>query len=193
MIFRFFVVLYVICLLAIVGWWIYAFPTNVHLSEARISNYQAKCISNDRYVILQGGSTPYEFAEKDLKTTEFSDTPQDLNFYCKYYDQIQPHIQTYINAKSLNEKYEANTAFHTFEQSVGRYSVSRTPALYNLETTRVENNYTVVLLSALGIFLGGVVFFLVLQILRMIYLYITFGEIIWHPFRKPKTLKISNG
>lgn len=190
MIFRFFVVLYVICLLAIVGWWLYAFPTNVNVSEGRISYYQAKCINNDKYVVLQGESTPYEFSEKNFKTTEYSDTPQDLNFYCKYYDQIQPHVQAHINANTLEETYQANMAFNSFEESVGRYSVSRTPALYNLETMRVENNYSVVLLSALGIFLGGAVFFLALQIVRMIYLYITFGEIIWHPFRKPKGLKI---
>jgi hypothetical protein len=184
MIFRFFVVLYIIATIAIAGWVVFDLVKWVHPSEIRISTYQAKCLHNNEYVVLQGGDTPYLFDEKVLNEP-LNQTEETLNFYCKYYDQIQPHIQAYLQSSTYPEKYRANLAFLELEESLDRKHTSNTPALYSLETVREENNFLEVLFYLGGTLLWGLIGVLFLQVLRIVYLYIAFGEIIWHPFRKP--------
>ena len=185
---RSFIVLYFLAIIALAGALVYFTFTEIKFSGMNVNHYQAKCLSNDKYVILQGDTRPYEFPETNLTTTEFMDVKQDLNFYCKYYDQIQPYIQAHINSKNIQEEYQANIAFHKFEESVARSSISRTPALYSLETIRVENIPSTAFSELLAVLTFGLIGFVILQILRMVYLYIAFGQIIWHPFRKPKSL-----
>ena len=60
-----------------------------------------------------------------------SDTEKTLNFYCTFYDQIQPHIVAYNIAKTPEQRISANERFAEFEESVPY--VFPFPPLYTLE------------------------------------------------------------
>lgn len=126
----------------------------------------------------------YTFSEiiLDSEALYDLDTKQTLNLYCKYYDEIQPHIAAYINSNTSFEKRLANIKFFEFRDSVAS-NVSSYPATFQIEEVSRETQwfqlYGPIVDSLTIIFLG----FIILQILKISYVYIVFGKIVWHPFR----------
>ncbi|KKR70931.1 MAG: hypothetical protein UU14_C0040G0001 [Candidatus Roizmanbacteria bacterium GW2011_GWB1_40_7] len=182
---RFFKLLYVFGLITIV----LSFPiyllSVIHFDQIVVSSYKAKCLSNNKYVVLQGASSyddAFVFEETFLTDTEL-DFQKDLNFYCKYYNEIQPHIEIYVDSKTLSEQTQANINFSTFKDSV----ISAVPTyqrLYELEEVDKETQLYKVYGPIIDWLVWAALAFLLLQIIRMSYTYIVFGEIVWHPFRQ---------
>lgn len=182
---RFFKLLYVFGLIAIVLSLPIFILSQIHFDRIVETSYKAKCTSNNQYVVLQGSSVAYIFDNLALNNSEFK-TGEDLNFYCKYYDEIQPHIATYIKSKSRAEQISANLAFVDFEKSVGRANIYPYPKLYELEIVDKEIHYYAIYIPLINWLLAAGASFLILQILRISYVYIVFGKIIWHPFKSLK-------
>ena len=182
---RFFKLLYIIILIGI-G---LSFPlyilTSIEFDEIVISSYKAKCLSNNEYVVLEGDSQAYVFNEITLEDTIYSNTKEDLNFYCKYYDSVQPYVLSYIRAKNTAEQVDANKGFFNFKESVIN-NVYSYPALYKLEVVSEETNLYRIYGPLVEWFAVALFVFILLQILRMCYVYIVFGEVVWHPFKHIK-------
>ncbi|MBU1179762.1 hypothetical protein KJ885_02360 [Patescibacteria group bacterium] len=184
---RFFKLIYVFALIAIAISLPICLFLEVDFSRIFDTDYKAKCLSNNKYVVLQGSALDeaYIFSKTTLNDSKFSDTKKDLNFYCKYYDKIQPHIIAYAKSKTTADQVKANIAFFTFKDSVLPV-VSSSPKLYKLEVVDREFNYYAIVIPFILWLEGALLAFIILQILRISYLYIVFGKIIWHPLKHPK-------
>lgn len=179
---RFFKLIYVIALIGIgISFPIYIL-TSIEFDKIIISSYKAQCVSNNEYVVIEGDSQPYILNEIILNDTTYDDTKKDLNFYCKYYDKVKPYVLAYIRAKNTNEQVNVNKEFFNFKNSVIN-DVYSYPTLYKLELVSEETNWFRVYGPLIEWFFIALFLFIILQILRMCYVYIVFGEIVWHPFR----------
>ncbi len=182
---RFFKLLYVLALIALALSLPITLLINIHPDEIVRTTYKAKCLSNNQYVVLEGSplNEAYEFDEFILNDTTFSDTKQTLNLYCRYYDQIQPYITEYVESKTPAETRKANADFFTFRNSV-ESSVYSYPALYSLEVVSNITQWNVIYNPIIGWFVCALLAFIVLQALRMCYVYVVFGKVVWHPFKR---------
>ncbi len=184
---RFFKLLYVLALIAIALSLPIMLVTSVQWDRIIITSYKAKCISNQQYVVLQGGAVgvPDAYDEIFLNSNENRTAiKEQLNFYCKYYDEIQPHIVAYNEAESFAEQAAANARFAQFGKSVGRANVYAYPELFELEPVGDETRLYELYNPLVGWLTGVILAFLLLQVVRMCYVYVVFGKVVWHPFRK---------
>ncbi|TSD05361.1 MAG: hypothetical protein Greene07147_682 [Parcubacteria group bacterium Greene0714_7] len=186
MIHRFFKLFYILSLLAI----IVSLPLSIlyiPFDGVVTTSYKAKCISNGQYVVLQGApaNEPYVFDEMFLNSPMFGNLKQDLNFYCKYYDEIQPYIAQYLEA---GDKVQANKNYFTFKNKAIS-SVYTYPELYKLEIVSEKTEWYKIYGPLVGWLGGSLLFFLLLQLLRVSYTYVRFGELVWNPFRSRKETK----
>lgn len=131
---RFFKLLYALALICIALSLPITILTSVQFDKITITSYKAKCLSNNQYVVLEGSqqNEAYVFDEITLEDTIFSDTKKTLNFYCRYYDEVQPYIVAYTEAKTNAEVIKVNQDFFRFQQSVIS-NVYAYPAQYQLE------------------------------------------------------------
>ena len=184
---RFFKLLYAFALIAI-GLWLPIFIlTSIDYESVVWTSYKAKCLSNNQYVVLQGSPENFAYVldRVSYNDTTYNDTKRDLNFYCKYYTDIQPHILAYNEAGTREAQVRANQEFFTFKESV-LDTVFEYPMLYELEIVEKEfQSYQIYSPIGTGIF-GALVAFILLQIVRMSYVYIVFGKVVWHPFKQQK-------
>lgn len=186
MINRFFKLLYGLGLIAIAA----ALPITIlyiFFDDVVITSYKARCISNGEYVVLQGAPPTEYWVLTDivLEDTIYGDERKDLNFYCKYYDAIQPYLAEYFEAETNSEIVQANQRFFNFKQSL-LPNVFTYPELYTLEVVDEEIQWHLIYGPLISWFGGSVIFFLFLQFLRICYTYIAFGELVWHPFKARK-------
>lgn len=187
MIQRFFKLIYVAALLA-VGLFLVGYPlTTINYDRIVITTYKAQCLSNNKDVVLQGMKPGeiYEFDEIVYKDNIFSDVNGTLNFYCKYYDEIQPYIAIYNNATTVAERQAANTNYFEFRLGI-KSGVSPYPNLYRLVPVSEDTNYNEVLSPLIEALMIAISWFVLLQLARIAYIYIVFGEIVWHPFKHRK-------
>lgn len=182
---RFFKLLYALALIAIALWFVIYVLTSIRWDMVVNTSYKAKCNSNNQYVVLQGAPVGVaDVMDEGYLNSEENRTAikEQLNFYCKYYDEIQPHIVAYNEAKTRSEQVAANLNFTQFEN--GKDKVYAYPELYTLEPvseeTRPQEIYNPLLTGLVGAFIA----FLLLQIVRICYVYVVFGKLVWHPFRK---------
>lgn len=182
---RFFKLLYVLALIAIGLFLPIYILTSIDYESITRTSYKAKCISNQEYVVIQGSAQndAWVFDEISYDDKIYNDIKRDLNFYCKYYSEIQPHILAYNQADTRQGQVKANQEFFNFKQNVID-SIFDYPASYKLEVVRNEfQPYKIYgpIIDGLVIALGA---FILLQIIRICYVYIVFGKVFWHPFRK---------
>ena len=181
---RLFVLLYIIGAAGLVLFIPIYSLANINFDRIVISDFKAQCNDNGQYVVLQG-SQPDEHMvmSEDYLKDQGSTFKKQLNFYCQYYSDIQPHIQRYLASKDLRDRAQANIEFNKFEDSVWN-SVNSYPELYQLIEVSKKNNYSE-LSAILSAIILAVVGFIILQVLRMSYLYVVFNKVVWHPFRLP--------
>jgi hypothetical protein len=184
---RFFKLIYTISIIILVLSMPVYLLININFDNIIVSTYKARCNSNDKYVVLEGASfgESYEFDEFVLNDTIYSDTKKQLNFYCKYYDQVQPYVISYANSKTIQDEINANIEFFNFKDSVYD-NVYSYPPLYSLEETRKDYRWNELYGPMVVWFFGALGIFAVLQVFRMCYVYVVFGEIVWHPFRQTR-------
>jgi len=181
---RFFKLLYVFALIGLVLSAPIYLLQEIRLDAIVSDTYKAKCLSNNQYVVLQGAAIDevYEVNEHTLNDP-LSDTKRTLNFYCKYYDEIQP----YIIASNENPSQAGRLNLDYSEFRNPRYdNVSIYPALYELEVVKRTIRYDEFLNPIVVWLVGAAMAFVLLQIIRMSYVYVVFGEVVWHPFRQRK-------
>lgn len=182
---RFLKLIYIIALLGIVIFIPIYILSSIEFDKVVISSYKAKCLFNNEYVVLQGNQLyqPYVFDEIRLNDTTWSDIEKDLNFYCKYYNDIQPHIIAYTESRTRAEQVKANKEFWNFRENVIS-SVSSYPPLYKLEEVSKKTNlYFQIFAPIISGFVFALIMFVILQIIRMCYVYVVFGKVVWHPFK----------
>jgi hypothetical protein len=180
MIHRFFKLIYIFALAAIVlSLPIYLF-SEIKFDLVVYSTYRAKCLSNNQYIILEGANTPYEFDDWILRN-QSTDDKRDLNFYCQYYNEILPYVVAYNNGQEV----EANREFFKFKDPLIK-QISQYPALYKLEVVNEEVHLSEIFIPLLVWLIFAGLTFLFLQLLRICYIYIVFGKIVWHPFNRIK-------
>jgi hypothetical protein len=182
---RFFKLLYVLALIALgLSLPIYLL-TNIQFDTIVRTTYKAQCISNNQYVVLEGSQIgeAYQFDEFTLNDTIYNDTKKTLNFYCKYYDAIQPYIVAYTESKTNADIVKANTNFFNFQESVFS-NVYSYPPLYKLEVVSNITQLNEIYNPIIKWFIIAVISFIGLQVVRMCYVYIVFGKVMWHPFGK---------
>ena len=159
--------------------------TSIQFDRIVLSTYKAKCLSNNQYVVLQGDpvgdATTYDEVYLNSSENRVAIMEQ-LNFYCKYYDEIQPHIIAYNEANTSAEYYNANIRFSQFKDTKDK--VYAYPELYKLEVVSNETHLEEIYYPLLGWLMGAVAAFVLLQIVRMCYVYVVFGKLVWHPFKK---------
>lgn len=184
---RFFKLIYILALIGIALSLPITILRNVQFDRIVVTTYKAKCISNNQYVVLEGSqlNEVYIFDEITLEDTIFSDTKKTLNFYCRYYDSVRPYIVAYTESKTNAEVVKANQDFFKFQQSVIS-NVYAYPAQYQLEVVDNQNRWNELYNPIIEWLIGAIAAFVVLQIIRMCYVYVAFGEVVWHPFRQGK-------
>ena len=189
---RFFKLLYVLALIAIgLSLPIYLL-TSIQFDAITRTTYKAKCLSNDQYVVLQGSQIgeAYEFDEFTLNDTIYNDTKRSLNFYCKYYDAVQPYIVAYTESKTNADIVKSNTSFFNFREGAIS-NVYSYPALYNLEVVSEITQLNEIYNPIINWLIYALFFFVILQIVRMCYVYVVFGKVVWHPFKSIKTNSVT--
>lgn len=184
---RFFKLAYVLALIAIAVWLPIYVLSSIQWDMVTLSSYKAKCLSNNQYVVLQGApiGDAEIWNEVYLNSSENRTAIMErLNFYCKYYNEIQPHIVAYNETKTLAEQRDANIRFVEFEKTKDK--VYAYPELYTLETVSAETHLEEIYNPLLVGLVGAIAAFLILQFVRICYVYIVFGKVVWHPFAKIK-------
>jgi len=144
-----------------------------------VREYKTRCLNNNQYVVLQGSPTDLpDIVSNSLLNGAFgTETENNLRFYCAYYDEIQPHIVAYRNARSEEERVRANLAFEAFRNSRPRVFSEN----YTLEVVKTYYNH---LFNAIEVsIIAMILYYFLLQILRFIYMYVATGKIIIHPYR----------
>ena len=182
---RFFKLLYALALIAIALWLPIYVLSSIQWDMVVLTDYKAKCISNNQYVVLQGGRVgdPDIWNEGYLNSSENRTAiKEQLNFYCKYYNEIQPHIIAYNETKTPAEQVAANQRFVAFENSVAK--VYAYPELYTLDVVSNETRPQEIYDPLITGLVGALMAFLLLQIVRICYVYVVYGKLVWHPFRK---------
>lgn len=182
---RFFKLLYVLALIVLgLSFPIYLL-TNIQFDAIVRTTYTARCLSNDQYVVLEGSriGEAYRFDEFTLNDTIYNDTKKTLNFYCKYYDAIQPYIVAYTESKTKADIAKANTNFFNYRETVFS-NVYSYPPLYKLEVVSEITQLNEIYSPLIDWLIVAGFAFMVLQIARMCYVYVVFGKVVWHPFRK---------
>jgi len=148
------------------------------------SVYQVRCDANNEVVVLQGETkgVPYSFDDTNLNSRDYRiGAEETARFYCTYYDQIQFHINAYVEAsKPGGNTVVANQEYFEFKNSVPE--TYRTN--YTFEKVGEDNDYYQLWAAIIGFFVTLVGWYLLLQIARIIYQYIAFGRFNWHPYRK---------
>lgn len=184
---RFFKLLYALALICIALSLPITILTSVQFDKITITSYKAKCLSNNQYVVLEGSqqNEAYVFDEITLEDTIFSDTKKTLNFYCRYYDEVQPYIVAYTEAKTNAEVIKVNQDFFRFQQSVIS-NVYAYPAQYQLEVVENQKRWNELYNPIIEWVMGAIAAFILLQIIRMCYVYVVFGQVVWHPFKQSK-------
>lgn len=185
MINRFFKLLYILSLIAIAIYLPASILNDFDYDAVVRASYSPKCYSNNQFIVLQGSqygevSVVDEFFLNGENSTALK---KQFNFYCQYYDEIQPHITAYLESKTLAEQKEANINFFNFKESMDD-NVTIYPLLYNLEVVSEVTQWNHVYNPIIEGLLKTLFWFLLLQSIRMSYLYVVFGKIVWHPFRK---------
>ena len=183
---RFFKLIYTLSLVAL----ILSFPL-YYISSFRSDllydiTYKAKCISNGKFVVLEGAKEN-EIYEINKFTLDHPIAPEYddkrlLNFYCKYYDEVQPYIIAYNKSTSRGEEVSVNQNFYTF-QNVVITQVSLYPPLYELVIVKKELQQYQLYGPIIDWLLYAVSAFLLLQVMKICYVYVVFGRIVFHPFK----------
>lgn len=185
---RFVKLIYVLALTGIgVSLPVYYF-SNVKFDLVYFDTYQAKCLNNNKYVVLQGSSQPYQFDDWDLRVDNDLSLKRDLNFYCQYYEQIQPHISRYLKAQNPSETRLANMDFFQFKDGVIS-NVFAFPEVYELVSVKRAFMADYLFGPIINWAVYALSIFAVIQFLRVCYIYIVFGKIIWHPFKLQEYLE----
>jgi len=174
---RFFKLLYTLGLIAIIFSLPVYFINEVDSERIVEYTYKAKCKENNQYVILQGSHEAYIFNNWELNN--LVDSRKDLNFYCKYYREIKPYIDNFDGG------IEDNLRFSNFKGSVIS-SIYNNPELYNLEEINKRIDYYYIYAKLIGWAIGALIAFLMIQFLKICYVYVVFGKLVWHPFRASK-------
>lgn len=182
---RFSKLLYVFALILLSLSTVFYFVTATRFDAVVRTTYKARCVSNGEYVVLQGSprGEAYVFDEFVLNDTTFipDGVKTTLNFYCRYFDENQAHIAAHNESKNRAEEMAANLNFWRFREEKG--NVPSFPALYELEVVGEEFQPNQILIPLMDSILGAALVFILLQIVRMSYLYVFFGKVVWHPFR----------
>jgi len=193
MIKRLFRVLYVITISSLCLFFIIYPIVTIKFNKITTKSYRAKCLFNNQYVVLEGAkyNEAYTFNEDELKELSLygPTTKKNLNFYCKYYEDIQPYIIGYLNSNSYSEQVTINEKFFKFKDSVSS-KISGHPPLYELEDAGETKNWNELFNPIIESIIITLIIFVLLQILRISYIYIVFGEIVWHPFKERHLKKI---
>ncbi len=150
-------------------------------NDLNIKTYQARCHKNDKLVVLQGSMNdlPYTFNSRILNNRQL-ETRENLRFYCENYDEIQKHIINYRNAQTENEKVTANLAFWNFEKQKQNIYVDN----FSLETIDSKSDFYPLSTSVISSIVYVVLYFSLIQTLRIIYQYVVFGKFNWHPYKR---------
>jgi len=162
---RFLKLLYFLAIISIVLYFPIFLILEIDVDRISTSYYYAKCKSNGQYVVLQGSPSKQNYHIYDEVTLEnnlFGDTKKEINFYCKHYDEIQPHVTAYIDSETVTEEKSANNAFFEFRESVFS-GVSSYPLLYDLELVREEFHPYRIYEPIIAGLVGVVALFLFLQ------------------------------
>ena len=162
---RFFKLVYVLALIAIALWLPIYVLSSIQWDMLTLTDYKAKCLSNNQYVVLQGGKVgnPDIWNEGYLNSSENRTAiKEQLNFYCKYFDEIQPHIVAYNQAKTSAEQYAANMRYRQFENTKDK--VYAYPELYTLEVVSEEKRPQEIYDPLITGLVGALMAFLLLQI-----------------------------
>lgn len=182
---RFFKLLYTLALVAIALWLPIYVLASIQWDMVVLTDYKARCLSNNQYVVLQGAPVGGAeiWNEGYLNSSENRTAIKErLNFYCKYYDEIQPHIIAYSETRIPAEQVAANQRFLAFENSVQK--VYAYPELYTLEVAGKETRPQEIYDPLITGLVGALMAFLFLQIVRICYVYVVYGKLVWQPFRK---------
>lgn len=180
---RFFKLIYVIALICLALSLPIVILNSVQWDKIVVTSYKAKCTSNNQYVVLQGASVGNAevYSETYLDSENSMAIKEQLNFYCKYYEAIQPHILSYNMAKTTSEQLEANMNYREFENSVAKTYAY--PELFKFEEVSEETHLEELYYPLIQWLIGAVAVFVLLQILRICYVYVVFGKVVWHPFK----------
>lgn len=186
---RFFKLLYVLSLIVIALSLPFYLLTTIQFDAIVTHTYKARCLFNNQYVVLQGMqyNQPYILDEYVLKhplNPEYDDKLL-LNFYCKYYDEVQSHITAYVESKTRGEQVQSNINFFKFKNSVIS-NVSAYPPLYRLEEVDKDVNMYHIYGPMISWLVSAGLAFLLLQLLKLGYVYVAFNKIVWYPFRQSK-------
>lgn len=184
---RFFKLLYIIALVGIVVSLPIYLLSNIRFDKIVVTTYKAKCNSNNQYVILEGNKLdePYVFDEIYLNDTTYGNVKKSLNFHCQYYDQIRPFVVAYAESKTREDQINANKAYFNFENA-NMSNTNTYPPSYDLEIVRNQTNWYELSGPLLEWLSRALLTFILLQIVRMCYIYVVFNKVEWHPFKNSK-------
>ena len=182
MLHRFFVLLYVLANVYVVTFSIgIAYDETNFLADLSNTVYQVRC-DNGELVVLQGtlDGSPVTYDDRYLERNDGNTFRSKLRFYCANYEEIQYHINAYAAAVTPAERQRALTEYRSFEDSQVD-TVVQNYTLEEIESDSSARSFFTFLLLAVSLLIGQ---WLILQVLRIAYLYVVFGKLVWHPYRK---------
>ncbi len=110
-----------------------------------------------------------------------------IRFYCQYYDEIQTHIEVYKRAEGdVSSEVEANKEFFRFSNEIEDRNLVTETKNYNLVLVNEKYDYTRVHGAVIDQVTFLILYYLVIQIIKVAYQYVVFGNINFHPYRLHK-------
>lgn len=149
-------------------------------NDFNVHTYQVRCSKNGKLVVSFGtiDNSPYTFSGK-LITNSFWEERKDLKFYCNNYDEIQKYIENYKNAKSINEKTDINLSYLSFKKNAPMTNEQN----YTLRVVDTKTDFTSLFIGIKNALIYMFIYFIMLQVVKIIFQYILSRKIIWYPYK----------
>lgn len=148
-------------------------------NDFNVHTYQARCLNNGKLVVFYGtvDNSVYEFKGK-LITNSYLEKRNDLKFYCNNYDEIQKYIDKYKKAKNIEEQEKVNAEYKNFEKT----ALNANKLNYTIKVVNTKTDFTKFFTGIRIGLIYSLIYYLVLQIIRIIFQYILFKKILWNPY-----------
>ena len=189
MLHRFFKLLYVLALIAIAVSIPVFLVAEIEYSKIVVTTYKVRCLNSDEHLVLYGSQIFSEFVIGGKNSDSWN---KKFNFHCQYYDSLLNSnsllkVANYFEEEDLIERLRDYKEFSAFEKKIVLNTASY-PEHFTLEPISDEIQWHQIFMPLIELFSGLLIAFLFLQFLRMSYVYIVFGRVVWHPFKdKQKT------
>ena len=184
-------VLYALLHIPILVILITGFSDEISRSPYNYSEYNVICDATDEAVVLQGSLNDEPWSASHYVIIEpydrqgFAYQQKEMRFYCQFQEEIKTHIIEYRQAKhDLEAVNLANNAYFQFRES--KFEEVSPKTNYTIKLVKEDIRWLEYYMGYVWIIIIAILYYLLLQGVRLLYQYVVYGRVTLHPYKKPK-------